>query len=60
MGQSGTKTVNQKIIETDERCAYWLAEANEAEERGDHAKAEKFYAKSGFWRDRYNKLVGNW
>ena len=54
-----TKTLEQKLIEANERCGHFLAEANEADERGDKAKAEKLYAKSGFWRDRYNKMAGN-
>lgn len=54
-----TKTLEQKLIEADERCGRYLADANEAEERGDKIKAEKLFAKSGYWRDRYNKLAGN-
>lgn len=53
------KTLEQKIMEADERCCRALADANEAEELGNKIKAEKLFAKSGFWRDRYNKLVGN-
>jgi hypothetical protein len=36
-----------------------LADGNEAAERGDHKTAERFYQRSQFWLDRYNKLVGN-
>lgn len=36
-----------------------LANANEASERGDHATAERLYAKSQYWLDRYNILAGN-
>jgi hypothetical protein len=53
------KTIAEKIAEADERCSRALADANEADERGQKAKAERLYAKSGFWRDRYNKLAGN-
>lgn len=49
----------RKMIEADQRCGKWLADANEAEERGDLERAEKCFAKSGYWRDRYNKLAGN-
>ena len=48
-----------KIIEAEQRSSAWLADANEAAERGDHAKAEKLYAKAQFWLDRLNKLLGN-
>ncbi len=53
------KSIRDRMIEANERCGHWLAEANEAEERGDHEKANRLYEKSGFWRDRYNKLAGN-
>ena len=48
-----------KIIEAEQRGSYWLAEGNDAEERGNYAKAEKCFAKAQFWLDRYNRLVGN-
>ncbi len=41
------------------RSSHWLAEGNEAHERGNKVKAEKLYAKSQYWLDRYNKLAGN-
>lgn len=53
------KTLNDKIIEAQENCNRWLADANEAAERGNTVKAERFYAKSQFWLDRLNKLEGN-
>lgn len=53
------RTLAERILDADARCNRYLADANEAEERGDKAKAEKLYEKSGFWRDRYNKLTGN-
>lgn len=49
----------ERILDADTRASTYLADANEAEERGDKARAEKLYEKSGFWRDRYNKLAGN-
>lgn len=49
----------RKIIEADERGGHWLAEANQAAERGQYEKAEKLYDKSQFWLDRSNKLRGN-
>ncbi|UGA46783.1 hypothetical protein HU230_0012370 [Bradyrhizobium quebecense] len=53
------KTLQERITEAHERCSRHLADANEAEERGDMDKAQKLYEKSGYWRDRYNKLVGD-
>lgn len=48
-----------KMIDAEERGSKWLADANEAYERGDRAKAERLYEKAQFWLDRYNKLAGN-
>ena len=53
-----TKTLQEQIIEADERGSKWLGDANEAAERGDTEKAEKLYAKGQFWLDRSNKLRG--
>ncbi len=54
-----TKTLNERMIEADERGSRYLADANEAAERGNSAKAERLYEKGQFWLDRYNKLAGN-
>lgn len=51
--------VKKRLLEADERCNRYLADANEAEEAGDKKRAEKLYEKSGFWRNRYNQLAGN-
>lgn len=48
-----------KILEAEERANKWLADANEAAERGNHAKAERLYEKAQYWLDRFNKLAGN-
>ena len=53
------KTIKEKIIEAEIRGSHFLAEGNEAAERGQHDKAEKLYAKSQYWLDRFNKLSGN-
>lgn len=53
------KTLSEKIADADDRGGRYLADANEAAERGDHEKAEKLYAKGQFWLDRSNKLRGN-
>lgn len=54
-----TKTKEERMIEADERGSRYLADANEAAERGQKAKAERLYEKGQFWLDRYNKLAGN-
>jgi hypothetical protein len=59
MAKQPKKPLKDRILDADIRCGQYLADANEAEEQGDKAKAEKLFAKSGFWRDRYNKLAGN-
>lgn len=53
------KTLHEKIIEANDRGCRYLADANEAEERGNLKKAEKLLSKGQFWLDRYNKLAGN-
>ena len=52
------KTLQEKIVEADERGCWYLAEANEAAEQGKQAKADKLYEKGQFWLDRLNKLQG--
>jgi hypothetical protein len=52
-------TLSEKIADADMRGGKYLAEANEAAERGNHAKAEKLYEKGQYWLDRVNKLLGN-
>ncbi len=47
------------ILEADHFGGVYLADANEASESGQTAKAERLYAKGQFWLDRYNKLAGN-
>lgn len=51
--------IQEKIADADMRCCKYLADANAASESGNHEKAERLYAKSQFWLDRYNKLAGN-
>jgi len=52
-------TLSEKIIQAEENGGKWLADGNEAEERGNANKAEKCFSKAQFWLDRYNKLIGN-
>lgn len=49
---------HQKVLEADERANRYLGDAREAEEAGQNGKAERLYAKCGFWMDRYNRLTG--
>lgn len=53
------KAIREKIIEAEVRCSQHLADANAAAERGNRTKAERLYAKSQFWLDRYNRLARN-
>ena len=53
------KSLRERQIEAETRCGQYLADANEAEERGDWSKAEKLRSKQQFWLDRMNKLLGN-
>jgi hypothetical protein len=52
------RTIEERIIEADERGGRFLADANEAAERGNHAKAERLYEKGQYWLDVSNKLRG--
>lgn len=47
-----------KIIRAEEFGNRYLADANEAAERGKQTKAERLYEKSQYWLDRANKLRG--
>ena len=53
------KSLSERIADADERGGRYLADANEAAEKGDHKKAEKLYEKGQYWLDRVNKLLGN-
>ena len=53
------KTLSERIADADARGSHWLAEANEAADRGQKAKAEKLYEKGQYWLDLSNKLRGN-
>lgn len=54
-----TKSHNDRLLYAEEMASRYLANGNEASERGNEAKAEAWYAKCQFWLDRYNKLAGN-
>ena len=53
------KVEGNKAAGYEHQAGMWLSKGNEAEERGDHDKAEKCFAKSQYWLDRYNKAAGN-
>jgi hypothetical protein len=50
------ETLNTKILDAETRGSNWLADGNEAAERGNRANAEKCYDKAQFWLDRANAL----
>jgi hypothetical protein len=52
------KSTQDKIADAEARGSKLLADANEAAERGQKAKAERLYDKGQFWLDRANKLRG--
>ena len=56
--QVGPVRTHLQAIEAEVRGSQWLADGNDARERGDKAKAERCYDKAQFWLDRYNKLTG--
>jgi hypothetical protein len=53
------KTLQERTLEAETRGNKWLADGNEASERGNTARAEQCYAKGQYWLDRYNLLAGN-
>lgn len=52
------KSLKARQLDAEVRSSQWLADGNEARESGNIARAEKCYAKSQFWLDRYNLLAG--
>ena len=53
------KTQQERLQDAETRGSMFLADANEAAERGDKAKADRLYEKGQYWLDRYNKMAGN-
>jgi hypothetical protein len=53
-----TKTLQDRIVEAEQLGNRYLADANEAAEKGKTEKAEKLYEKGQYWLDRLNKLQG--
>lgn len=58
MAKAPKKPLAERIIEAEMLGSRWLANGNEAAERGDSARAERCYDKAQFWLDRYNLLAG--
>lgn len=56
--RTNTKSLADRIAEADDRGSRYLADANEAADRGQHAKADRLYTKGQFWLDRSNTLRG--
>jgi len=52
------KSIEERIIDAEERGNRYLADANEAAELGKTNKAEKLYEKGQYWLDRANRLRG--
>ncbi len=52
------RTLSERIADADDRGGRYLADANEAVERGNRQKAEKLYEKGQYWLDLSNKLRG--
>ena len=53
-----SRTLQEKIADADAKGSRWLAAANEANERGQVARAERLYEKVQYWLDRSNQLRG--
>lgn len=52
-----TEQQRHDAINAETRAGQWLADGNAAREAGKPEKAERCYAKSQYWLDRYNKLT---
>ncbi|WP_432263004.1 hypothetical protein [Cupriavidus sp. TMH.W2] len=56
--QRPKKSLHERKLDAETRASRWLADGNEARERGDLARADEYYAKSQYWRDRAILLAG--
>lgn len=52
------RNLHERKLYAEVRSSQWLADGNEARERGDMKEAEECYRKSQYWLDRYNLLAG--
>jgi hypothetical protein len=55
---SPKKPLTERVLDAETRGNQWLADANEAKERGDRKRAEHCWEKGQFWLDRANRLLG--
>ena len=53
------KPLAERMTDAEVLGSRWLADGNEAAERGDKAKADLCYEKAQFWLDRFNLLSGH-
>lgn len=53
------KSLRERQLDAEFYCNRWLADGNEALENGDKSKADFCFAKSQFWLDRSNLLLGH-
>ncbi|NYT57205.1 hypothetical protein H0A69_22105 [Eoetvoesia caeni] len=58
-GLSMKKSLRERQLDAEFYCNRWLADGNEALENGDKSKADFCFAKSQFWLDRSNLLLGH-
>jgi hypothetical protein len=48
----------KKATNFEAKASRWLADANEASEKGQKAKAERLYEKAQYWLDKANIARG--
>lgn len=53
-----SKTDAAKATDYEARASRWLADGNEADERGNRKLAQKCWDKAQFWLDRANVARG--
>lgn len=51
-------SLRERILRADELASRYLADANEASEKGQMERAERLYEKAQFWLDRWTLLTG--
>jgi hypothetical protein len=59
MSGNPKKPLAERILAADLLGSRWLADGNEAADRGERERAEYCYKKGQFWLDRSNLLRGN-
>lgn len=51
-----SKSVEERRLDAEVRASRWLADGNEAKDRGDTVRADACYEKAQYWLDRMNLL----